>query len=497
VDTRFLIAVFFSAFSACTVKDLPPPPTSDGSTTAATDSADGSATDSEPGDDTEAATDSEPGDDDTAPTAPTDDTAPTTDSERCDTGGSALQFDGPCPSNLLLISIDTLARDHVGRYADDATLTPFMDGLLAEGVVLEQLRACSNWTAPGMSCVMTGRSNIDQGVIFSSADIEASSLPDEVETMAEQLAAAGYETTLMGWQPIFLSEVLNLTQGYKTLDVGVDRDAEDTTKAALEAARGYGDAPWFLHLHYFDPHDPYRPPDAYTGPAAAISDDWESYSNPLVIESGWAGWTDTNRAKYLSLVEALYEGEIRFLDDQLAALFEGLEDAGALSETLVVLVADHGEQFMQHGAMTHDQHLYTEETLVLGGFWAEGLQPGEVMTPTTHTDLLPTILDALQLPAAARTTGAVIGTAAAERPIFAMALEGAAPSQAVEDGPSRLLYHWSSGEVELYSLDGDPGELTDRVDVDPDEVLRLWTLLEPEVEALKPLVISLPTDPGL
>jgi len=494
-----LLAGSLGALTACSSKDLPPPP---GSSTSDDTSAASDSTDSDPGTDEETGGDSvtetdtrdETGDSETDTSGETGDTVV----QLCETGDSALQFDGPCPTNLLLISIDTVARDRVGRYAGDAEVTDFLDGLLSEGVALEQLRACSNWTAPGMSCIMTGRSNIDQGVIFNSGDLEIVGLPDEVETLAEQLAGAGYQTTLLGWQPIFRSETLNLTQGYKTIDIGAERDAEDITKAAVAAASAYvGGDPWFLHLHYFDPHDPYEPPGDYTGPAAAISDEWESYTNPLTLEGGWSGWHEDDRALYLSLVEALYDGELRFLDDQLEALFEGLTDAGALTDTLVVLVSDHGEQFMQHGSMAHDQDLYMEETLALGGFWAEGLRPGTVTTPTTHTDLLPTLLNALQLPAAERTTGAVIGDSDPERPVFAMALDGEAPSQSVESGTSRLLYHWPSGEVELYALDTDPGELTDRADVDPDEVLRLWTLLEPEVEALEPLVNSLPTDPGL
>lgn len=405
------------------------------------------------------------------------------------TGGSpALVFDGAAPQNLLVISIDTLRRDRVGRY-DPESVTPFLDGLMGESVVLDDMRGCSNWTLPGMMCVMSGQSTLDLGqepVIPGLAD---ELVPDDFQTLATWLTAAGWQTTLVTASYLF-SDAYPLTNGFQQYVSEGEPDAAPIVDSAVEQFRRFDpDQPWYLHVHLRDPHAPYNPPPAYQGmlEGRRIGDyDPRTDGGILRIIGDYPTMSAEDLAKVRANVELLYRGEVTYLDDEMARLWQTLETEGGLQDTLVVVVADHGEQNFEHGAFQHNQHLYAEEGMIIGVFWSSSLTPTVFDGPVSQPDIAPTILHSLGVAApegVAAPTGRVIGTEPPDRVRLSTSVDrDGSPIHTVERNGFRLIYSWS-GERHLYRYDRDPADTTDLYS-DPEnaeDIACLWESLRPAI----------------
>ena len=405
------------------------------------------------------------------------------------TGGApALVFSGAAPQNLLVLSIDTLRRDRVGRY-DPGSVTPFLDGLMDESVVLDDMRGCSNWTLPGMMCLMSGQSTLDLGqepVIPGLAD---ELVPDDFQTLATWLTAAGWQTTLVTASYLF-SDAYPLTNGFEQYVSEGEPDAAPMVESALEQFRRFDPArPWYLHVHLRDPHAPYNPPEAYQGVLAGrrIGDyDPRTDAGILRIIGDYPTMSEADLAKVRANVELLYRGEVTYLDDELARLWQLLEAEGGLEDTLVVVVADHGEQNFEHGSFQHNQHLYAEEGMIIGAFWASNLDPMVFDGPVSQPDIAPTILHSLGVAAPegeAAVTGRIIGTDPADRVRISTSVDrDGYPIHAVERGGFRMIYSWS-GERHLYRYDRDPADTTDlyRAPESAEDIACLWDFLRPAI----------------
>jgi len=403
----------------------------------------------------------------------------------------ALRFDGEVPSNVLMISIDTLRRDHVGRY-DGSDRSPTLDRLLSEGFTLDDHRSCASWTWPSVLCALSGRNIADLGVMSPSPAYQPPVLPESVVLLSDWLKAEGYATGLVTANS-FITESFGLVRGYDlhndpTEERPGTRDIGPLGLEALDALKATG-APWFLHMHYLDPHDPYAPPDDYrpdidTSPVRGV--ELMNHQGVEDIAYQWKQLTADEQALVRETLTALYNAEIQLLDDALAVLFEALEERGDLDDTLVVLWSDHGEQFWEHGSWYHRQGLHDEESATIASFWAKSLLPGSTTAPTTHLDLAPTLMTALGMAPPDVIVGDVIGSFGRERPRFAHAMKADASLQSV-DCEGRRLIGWWNGDREYYLLDEDPGELNDLYDPTDPEVMALEALLAPEIERFQTL----------
>lgn len=312
--------------------------------------------------------------------------------------------------NVLLVMVDTLRADRLGAYGHAAAKTPAIDGLGADGVRAAKAFAQSSWTRPSVATIFTGLYPSSHGAVHK-ADI----LPDRVETLAETLSAAGYHSAgfpnnvnvspgfnfgqgfaeyrylapdLFFWadesaakltlynglrlvRERFLARRVDVHNYYQPGGVVTDTLIEWLDSPAAKAG------PFFLFAHYMDPHDPY-------------------FVHPYNGE-GYARVANPNppkgvAEKYL----ALYDGEIAYLDTQLARLFAELKRRGLYDNTLIVLTADHGEEFHEHGGWWHGTTLYDEQIHVplivkppRGG--AAGVVIEEL---ATSLDIAPTVLSA-------------------------------------------------------------------------------------------------------
>lgn len=406
-----------------------------------------------------------------------------------------LAFDGGrVPRNVLGISLDTTRRDHLGRWSGRPT-TPFLDARLAEAVVLEDHRSCSNWTAPSVLCATTGATPLELGFWPGSGDPEVEATPRGLDTVARGLARAGFTTTLVTANRVF-SDDLDTAQGFGEV---IERDYESATVVAdlaRDEARALLDAgaPWYLHLHFMDPHRPYCPPEPYRAGLDALPDVGVDVCDAL--DEGLERFPTEDAAwqqALLDRVEVVYEGELRSFDDTLATLWADLDATGALDDTLVVFFTDHGEQLMERGVIDHGFRLFAEENRAAAAFWAKSLPPVAWTGPTLHTDLAATLaaVYGLDLPAA---SGIPLGEAPADRVrrLFAYSTADYGPPQLGVVRGARVVHHAFDGVRSLHRTDTDPAELVDvYADDDPDvlalppevdafvgDVLRTWPHLE-------------------
>lgn len=472
---------------ACAPKDLPPPPDQQaGDSQTAVDS--GGGTDGGGG-----GTDGGAGGGTGLDTETAVETGGTGDTG----GGLPLVFSGDRPTNLLILALDTTRHEWFSRYKGYAE-TPTLDALMSEGFVLENHRSCSDWTWPSTFCFQAGMSDVDAGWVADGAAVGI--LPSrDVSTGEELLAAAGWSTWLVSANS-FYSDAYNTATGFQHTTEIFSEDA-----AAVGAAAGAylpeldGGAPWYLHLHYFDPHTPYNPPSSYLfAKLHGVEDTPYDLNNDPAYEQinlDWDSMGAAERDLLLTHLRARYAGEISYMSDSIGALLDDMRARGLLDDTLVVLWTDHGEQLLEHGKLGHSD-MYEMENRATVTFWAEGLEPGTWSGPTTHADIWPTILEILGQPPHEAHTGSPVGARPADDHQLAVRYLDQETIHIAERSGVKLIYRWS-GVKELYRLEEDPGEQDNVYAADDPDVIDLWEVLQPHVEAVHAIRgEKSPIDPG-
>ncbi|MFO7976598.1 MAG: sulfatase [Candidatus Hydrogenedentota bacterium] len=292
--------------------------------------------------------------------------------------------------NLIFINIDALRADHLGCYGYKRNTSPFIDSLAKEGLLFKSARANTSFTRESVSVLFSGMLPSSSGAFGWFAQ-----LPPEVTTLAERFSAKGYET-------IFLSNTVilpGLTEGFKTvqhlplhwLD---SSEGPKLSAIAFEYAKKVKDKPFFMYLHYFDPHGPYQPPDdlylrfadTFFPDPLHIFHDVRIDLNQLRKEGFGPG-----DARYEDIL-IRYDAEIADSDRSVEMLFHALNAYDILEDTLVIISADHGEEFLEHDWVEHGWTLYEEVVHVPLIFWAPGKVPkGFVHEPVSIVDFYPTL----------------------------------------------------------------------------------------------------------
>ena len=260
------------------------------------------------------------------------------------------------PRHVVLIVVDTLRQDHLGGYGSPRSASPNLDALATDGVQFRRAYAPSPWTLPSVVSIHTGLYPGSHGVIDPARE-----LVPEATTLAEILKGAGYRTAAMVSNRI-LQRPLRLDQGfdvYLESEVGeaghVSTDGiTDQALATLDDFAA-GDDPFFLFVHYFDPHSPYER-HAVIGYAAESAG--RLRGGELIGEL--RNMMDTMTAEEITFVRDSYDEEVRWTDRGIGRLVDGLRERGLLDETLVIVTADHGEEFLTRGWIGHTRSLYEE-----------------------------------------------------------------------------------------------------------------------------------------
>jgi arylsulfatase A-like enzyme len=260
-----------------------------------------------------------------------------------------------------------LRADHVGAYGYGRPTTPAIDALARDGVVFEQAIAQSTFTKTSIASLFTGLFPYRHGVYRGSqrenpTKVTSDILPQRLTTLAELLRDHGYLTA--AWvQNSHLRQFMGFAQGfvsYHDQQGPVERIAGRVEHFLDLAARRES---VFIYAHFIDLHDPYRPPapyDAMFGPAGA-----DAYAGIDLAE--WGAYLAEVREgkRRLSPAQAerlvaLYDGQIRRVDDRIGRLLGRLRRLGLYDSTLVVLTADHGDGFLEHGFISHSTTPYEE-----------------------------------------------------------------------------------------------------------------------------------------
>ncbi|MGH7822386.1 MAG: sulfatase [Candidatus Binatia bacterium] len=400
------------------------------------------------------------------------------------TTGLALGACQPAtPPNVVVISIDSLRADHVGAYGYARPTTPVIDRFAAEGVVFEHAFSTTSWTLPAHVALFTGMDDLSHTVVH---DLHA--FPKEVPVLTDALREEGYFT--IGY---FSGPYLNPGFGF---DRGFDeyhdctsygraakepgrqnrlRDGElaashrDVTNPIVldEVTRRIGRGlpqPFFLFIHLWDVHFDYVPPERYwrlfdpgydgdfTGRNFALSGDFHAKMR----------YRDFRHAV------ALYDGEIRYTDDTIGTIVEEMRERGLLANTVVVILSDHGDEFLEHGGKGHRRTLFDEVVRIPLILWYPGrLEPMRRRDLASIADVAPTVLDLVGLPAGrlGATGRSLLNDAGPPRSLL---LELEVPQYgvrqvALRSRDGKLIHHHASlfkrERWEGYDLLADPAEL--------------------------------------
>ncbi|HEX7680157.1 MAG TPA: sulfatase-like hydrolase/transferase [Thermoanaerobaculia bacterium] len=345
--------------------------------------------------------------------------------------------------NVLVITIDTLRVDHLGCYGFTLAHTPAIDKLAGESVRFTDAIAAAPITMPAHSSIFTGLFPPAHGV----RDNGAYALGENAVTLADRLRAAGY-TTHAFVSALVLNRRYNLSKGFETYDD--DLWAEDDPKLFMIRERQapktadrflqwFGDwnksraKPFFTWIHFFDPHQPYRP---------SLAD--------------------------IAVSVSPYDAEIAGVDRQIGRIVDTLRKTGQLDNTLLILMADHGESLGEHGEQTHAIFVYDATVHIpLMIRYQPAFTPSVYSAPVRSVDVVPTVLGILGLPGGDSTDGHDLGAAirgkepAPQLPQYSESLLsevgfGMAPLFAVRDDGYKYI---RAPRPELYDLRNDPHEL--------------------------------------
>ncbi len=324
--------------------------------------------------------------------------------------------------NVILILIDTLRADYMSVYGYDEDTTPHLRELAESGIVFENCVAASNWTKPSTASLFTSLEPSVHGVVD-----EASRMPEELLTAAEVFQAAGYTTiglvanhhlrSMFGFDQGFdvfrdpqssgmsrltivgrsiFARYLDRVDGWfptdRTHHVGLR--AEDLRTEGIRQVRAI-EEPFFLYLHFMDPHSPYDPPDAYE---AVFNPDLSQRYTLDDVERDPGNVPESGVRE----MERRYLGEILYTDAMLGGLFDDLRRLELKRPVTVAITADHGEAFGDHGDYGHGHSLYEEQVRVPFLLWGPGVPEGQRwIEPVSLLDIVPTIVElaGLELPA--------------------------------------------------------------------------------------------------
>ncbi len=351
----------------------------------------------------------------------------------------------PRPPDVLLICLDTVRADHLGCYGyERRPTTPHLDALARESVLFADASAAACWTKPSVPSFLTGTWPLEHGVYEGSARANEGEttdlLPENAHTLAEAFAEAGYATAAFVHNAQ-LRRGNGFEQGFERYDEGNFDAREIRWRAKDWLDERTAEQPFFLYLHFLDAHFPCPVPDEYAGMFAEGADlslfrgdEWKA-----LREDVNDGRRTLSSAEREALV-ALYDGAIRYIDDELGRLFAALERDGSSQDLIICVIADHGEEFLEHGRIGHGHGLY--ETL-LHVPWLMRIpdrKAARVEEPVTLVDLHPTLLAAAGVRAAMRTAGVDrLSGATDPTPLFAEHKEPGGYVQSLREGRWKLV----------------------------------------------------------
>lgn len=372
--------------------------------------------------------------------------------------------------NVVLIILDTVRADHLSCYGYDRSTSPTIDSLSSCGTLWLEARSQAPWTMPSHASIWTGLSALAHGTNhIGGIDGFDLGLDTSLPSLPVVLSNAGYETA--GFMNVaLLGPDFGFDVGFDWYDC--DGSGDRTARATVDAFLAYLDgrdcnSDLFCVIHFYDAHAPYDPSPPFD----------TAFTSRGV--NGISRWKRTDSGELLNpddcqhLVD-MYDSEILFVDTELSRLFGGMRSRGYGENTLFVITADHGEEFLDHGRVSHGHALYEEQIHVPLVMCGPGIDEGVVSeTPAALMDLMPTVISYLNVGFQGSTEGVDLlsGAADSARPIpsggispdrFYMAdmLPEELHSFAIVVGSQKVIACVELDRFAQFDLDLDPGELS-------------------------------------
>lgn len=296
---------------------------------------------------------------------------------------------------MLLVVLDTVRADHLRLYGHPQPTSPTLDALAADAIVYRNAIAPGTWTPPSHASLFTGLTPSVHGVDSADDAGGIRALHASVPTLAERLHAAGYRTAAFIGNRGYLHPLFGLARGFETyrhVGLGSADRLAGTLVPWLERRRG---RPVFVFANFFDAHEPYEPPPPYDRMFPDHLDrPVARHPNDEVVAHGRLPGAE-EAAHY----RGRYDGEIRHADDRLGDVLGALRRLGRYDDALVIVTADHGELFGEHGRWGHGGDPVRELVHVpLIVKYPGRARVGVEERPVSLTDVAPTILAVLGLP---------------------------------------------------------------------------------------------------
>jgi arylsulfatase A-like enzyme len=411
---------------------------------------------------------------------------------------------GQVGPNVLLIVIDALRPDRLGAYGYARATSPNLDRLATESWLFTQAVTTAPWTKPAVASLLTGlpprRHGISSSAQWSRRDeqgvAQVEALSRSLTTLPEVLANAGYRTGAFGENHHLVAE-LGFDQGFDVHRMDLDQSRLEMLRArlGLGMAKRLGTRasdrntakridrtfldweadtrqPFFAYLHHINVHWPYRAPAYFLSRFGARRTTTDFNSMDFYMEVGPerpdADTPPRIDPAVLQDMSDAYDAGIAFVDDELGELFAELRKRGAYDKTLIIVTADHGEQFLEHGEIGHGTSLH--DVLLRVPLMIKFPCPGphcgarKIDSQVQLVDVAPTVLGAVGIAAPIDLPGKnTAGPLDEDRVVYAEMGD----QVALRTRKFKMIYHMDESRAELFSLTQDPGEQNDLAAADP------------------------------
>lgn len=379
----------------------------------------------------------------------------------------------PAPAsgpNLIFISLDTLRADRLGVYGYEGNTSPNLDGFAAGAYTFLDATAQSTWTRPSHLAMFTG--------------LYPESLQGlESKPLAEMLRAEGWRTE--AWTGgVHLHPRFRFHRGFQRFQI---RDWVANPQSLVERLGELESNRFFLFLHTYEPHDPYNHPELAVAPAPEASRVDAKFN--VKINDRLQPLKDLEKQR----ASQLYDADIRYLDGQLAPLFEALEQSRLKETTVVIITSDHGEEFWEHGLWFHGKSFYRASIEVpLVVYLPEAMRrrfdlsqpPARIRQPVRLIDLYPTVAEILDVDLEHQVQGrALTPMLRGERldvvPVYSESLlRTEDDGRSIREGNFKLIWRFQEGVDEeprtiLFDLARDPAETQNVANQHPEAVKHL------------------------
>jgi len=395
--------------------------------------------------------------------------------------------------NVVLLTIDTLRQDVLGCYGNKKGLAPFIDSLQDKCIRFTRGQASGPYTQASFPGLLTSSYYLEYG--------KPGGLAPERTLISESLQKAGIVTAAFHSNP-YLCGFLGWNRGWDTFYDSMEDEVEPripyirghviNTKVSswLSSHVSSGEyKPFFLWLHYMDIHEPYMPDKKYVDmvdPSVTISQDemYSLFENVLLKR-------DVSDPTKVAMLKKLYDIHVREADTYVQEFFGVLEELGILKNTVVIITNDHGDEFGEHGGLSHDDKMYSELIDMPLLIYDPSKDKGKVCdTVVSNLDIPPTIIHLFGLPPVEAFQGhhllplddypqtGVFGEAIDQHSQRGGNMDKDVYYYREED--LKIIYRAELDAWKMYDLKEDPGELNNIVNTSP-EAEGLKSKLKPMV----------------